>query len=311
MIKTIKRFSTIAAFLCFAGLANAETYAICMGINEYAAPKDAAGNPMKDEKGNPVESKLFGAVNDAKSYKKLLEEKYAVKEGNIKLLLDADCNGDKFIEAMKWMVQTAKSGDQVFFAFSGHGSQIPNKDKADGKQSVIVLQNLQLVTSDFFKELGPMLRKSGISSTFVFDSCFAGGMARPPMGVDIKGMMIQGSRPKFLSKVGAKAKVISTPNLNSVKMAIKPKAMAQDEATTAFLFASGAGQTSADVRGEKIEAHGLFTLVLTLILNEQPDAPVEDTVAAIKDLLKEKKFEQEPETECSSEARASQPLLKK
>jgi hypothetical protein len=320
-MKTNKLLATAFALVSFATAAFCETYAVCMGVNDYPIPTDATGNPFKNEKGEPVDNKLKGCVNDATAYRDLLKSKYNVKESNIKLLTDKEVTGDKFLEAMKWLIQSAKAGDHVFFQFSGHGSQIPNKEKVSGKQSVIVLQDMRLVTSDFFKELGPLLKDSGISSTFLFDSCFAGGMSRNNLGLTLTGLesigvdfknpfTIQSAKGRVMLSVPKQATTVATKSLNSLQMQVKNKGMALgSEASTCFVFASSADQTSADVSGPNIKSHGLFTLVLTAVLNEEPKLPLGDTISAIADLLAEKKFTQTPNVEATSADRVQLGLL--
>ncbi|MBL8048896.1 MAG: caspase family protein [Chthonomonas sp.] len=293
-----------------------------MGVNDYPNPTDATGNPFKDENGKPVDNKLSGCVNDAKAYYDLLQKKYGVKAANLKMMADKEVTGEKFVDAVRWLVQSAKSGDHVFFQFSGHGSQIDNKEKASGKQSVIVLQDMRLVTSDFFKELGPLLRNAGISSTFLFDSCFAGGMSKPPatlneiLGLDSMGVMFKkglkirpGKNRYLLPKNMVKAQMALANKLAAVSQTVKARSMAGTEATTCFIFASKDNQTSSDVSGPNMQAHGLFTLVLNAVLSEEPALPIGDTVSAIAELLDDKGFTQTPNAEATSADRINASFL--
>lgn len=323
-MKTMKVLTTAIAFGSLAVCAFSETYGLCVGVNDYPTPTDASGNPFKDEKGLPVDNKLSGCVNDAKAYFDLLQGKYGVKPGNVKIMTDKEVTGPKFVEGVKWLVQSAKAGDHVFFQFSGHGSLVDNKEKASGKQSVIVLQDMVLVTSDFFKELGPLLRNAGISSTFLFDSCFAGGMSRQDnttlntmLGLDSLGVTF---KKPMTTKGKGKQRFVKPENLLRTKQSVasklaaitttvKAKSMLPSDATTCFIFASKDNQTSSDVSGPNIKAHGLFTLVLSAVLNEEPALPIGDTVSAIADLLKEKNFEQIPNAEATSADRINASFL--
>lgn len=319
-MKLNKVVLTALSLTTLATTAYCETYAVCIGVNDYPSPKDAAGNPFKDEQGNPVDNKLNGCVNDAKSYASLLQSKFGVKKENLKVLTDSQVTGTAFVDSVKWLIQSAKAGDHVFLQFSGHGSQIPNAEKASGKQSVIVLQDMKLVTSDFFKELGPILRQSGVSSTFLFDSCFAGGMDKDAgieellglnLGVDFKKpLKVNRSRKprRILQKNLIKPKKLDLASVTKSSLISKPRSFFGEDASTCFLFASSENETSADVSGPNIEAHGIFTLVLTAALQEEPSLPIGDTVSAIADLLKEK-FKQTPSAEATSADRMSQSLL--
>ena len=86
---------------------------------------------VRDENGEEISDDLHGCVNDANLYKKLLVEKYGDPEENIRLLLDKDANEEKFIEALRWLLETARPGDTVFISFSGHGAQYAVDDQPE------------------------------------------------------------------------------------------------------------------------------------------------------------------------------------
>lgn len=296
-----------------AAFADAETYALCVGVNKYAELKDGSGNPIKDEKGNPINHDLLGAVNDAETYRSLLVNQFNVKAGNIKFITDGGANEQGFVTAIKWLLSSAKAGDQVFFQFSGHGTQFDSKDEADGKQEAIVLQDYTLVPGDIFNSVAKSLSAAGVNSTFVFDSCFSGGMSRDPISYD--GKAIKSNKKRFVSfskKEKGKVKIA-----NSATMASISKAASHSKQTTTgqylFLFAGQEGEPTSDLsfKDASIKAHGLFTLVFASLLEKMPDAPMNDAISAVADFLKEKGFAQQPMMESSSADRAAQPMLSK
>ena len=116
-----KKLTLAVASLALSGAAFADTYAIVVGVNEYPDPTDATGNPLKDENGNPVSSKLRGAVNDAKGVQKLLIDNYDVDAKNIKVLTDKDATGDNLVKAFGDVFKELGPDDQFVFYFSGHG----------------------------------------------------------------------------------------------------------------------------------------------------------------------------------------------
>ena len=260
-----------------AAFADAETYALCVGVNKYAELKDGSGNPIKDEKGNPINHDLLGAVNDAETYRSLLVNQFNVKAGNIKIITDGGANEQGFVTAIKWLLSSAKAGDQVFFQFSGHGTQFDSKDEADGKQEAIVLQDYTLVPGD--------------------------------------GKAIKSNKKRFVAfskKEKGKVKIA-----NSATMASISKAASHSKQTTTgqylFLFAGQEGEPTSDLsfKDASIKAHGLFTLVFASLLEKMPDAPMNDAISAVADFLKEKGFAQQPMMESSSADRAAQPMLSK
>ena len=325
MKKQIAKLAIVAGIAVFSASSFAETYAVCMGVNEYAVPLDSKGNPIKDEKGNPISNNLQGAVNDAQTMHDLFVNKFKVKSENVRIATDKDANVDGFVKQMKWLIDTAKEGDQVLFSFSGHGSQIPDKSKESGKSSVIVLSDLQCIPGDFFKKFSTALKKSGVNSTFIFDSCFSGGMSRNP--VMFNGSQLKAVRARFLSPyaagahangtLSAKPALQSETNLLAITGASKskPRSMAKKneiKGETAFLFASSEQQTSSDLqfKDPAKKSHGLFTLLLDLVVSENPLVPVGDTVAAINKFITEKtQFAQRPGSEFGNEERSKRPLI--
>lgn len=123
---------------------------------------------------------LKGCVNDALAMQKLLKSHFGFQ--NIKLLLDGDATASKIKNALKSMVLDAKSGDILFFHYSGHGSQVPdNKDadyEPDGLDEIICPVDLnwadKMIRDDELKQIFDKL-PAGVNLTVVLDSCNSGG----------------------------------------------------------------------------------------------------------------------------------------
>jgi hypothetical protein len=312
-LKEMKRFTTaaaVAALFIGASVAQAETYAMLVGINQYPAVLDKDGNPMKDEKGNVINPNLSGAVNDIKTYNDLLVNKFGVKPANIKAIYDKDAGEKGFIDALKWLIDTAKPGDQVMFAYSGHGGQIEDKSEEDGLQEVIVLADNKLVPGSLFGDVARALVKKGVNSTLVFDSCFSGGMSRDVFSFN--GQPGQ-AKVKYLDvKMTSRMTRVPDSKLADFKAAPKQGA-SQVTAEYAFLFAGAEDQptTDLDFKDPAKPDRGLFSLVFGGVLEQLPNAPLQETIEEIRKLLKEKGFTQKPGFEFSNPERGKQPLLKK
>ncbi len=296
-------------------VANAESYAYLVGIKDYPTPTDAQGNPLKDEKGNVVDNDLAGPVNDCNAIQSLLNLKYGYSLSNIRKSYDKDATGKNFLENIKWLATTAKAGDNVTFYYSGHGAQLENdkakepdpKDKID---ETLVLADGMLVVDDIFDEIKGILTANGVNVTFVFDSCFSGGMSR--------NFLINGrpAREKFLNKgqVGANYKSMTRSMMNNWRPTIdtiKTRASFNPVGSAAWIYASKESEPSVDLgaAGADSPAHGLFTLLLTAILEDAPKAPAKDLVEAINEFATEKGFKQGPNTEFSNSTRANQPVF--
>lgn len=295
--------------------ANAESYAYLIGIKDYPTPTDAKGNPLKDDKGNVIDNDLAGPINDCNSIEALLASKFGYKASNIKKSYDKDATGKGFLENIKWLATTAKAGDNVVIYYSGHGAQLENEkakepDPKDKIDETLVLADGTLVVDDLFDEVKGIFTANGVNVTFVFDSCFSGGMSR--------NFLVNGrqARDKFLSKnqVGANYKSMTQSMMNNWRPtidSIKTRASFNPVGSAAWIYASKESEPSIDLGpgGPDSPAHGLFTLLLTAILEDAPKAPAKDLVDAINEFATEKGFKQGPNTEFSNSTRANQPVF--
>jgi hypothetical protein len=309
-MKSPIKLALLAAVGLSAVTAHAETYAVMVGIGDYPDPVGADGKPLRDDKGNVVNLDLAGPVNDVKTYKDLLVNKHGVKPDNIKLVLDKNANEKGFVDNMRWLFGTAKPGDQIIFVYSGHGTQIKAEDEEDGKEEAIVLADNMLVPGDLFGELAKSASKAGLNATFVFDSCFSGGMSRDV--VSFNGNAGQARNKFVLENVSAKMKRLPKAKGTELKAVVKA-APTQEAGSYAFLFGGREDQTTTDLDFKDPDQpdHGLFTLVLAMALEKLPDAPVEDLMKAVAEILKEKGFTQVPQFEFSSAARGQKPFFLK
>jgi len=302
-----KKLTLAVAAFAMSAAALADTHAIVVGINEYPDPTDATGNPLKDENGNPVSSKLRGAVNDAKGIQKLLQDKYEVDADNITVLLDKDATGDKLVAAFQKVFKAIGPDDQFVFYFSGHGTRVKDAESkdADGQSSAIVLVDYQLVRGKLFGDMARQLANGGVDSTFIFDSCFAGGMSRD---VNIYGF--RNARKKQLD--------LNRPISGRLEGNLKglQAKSANEKGQYAFLFASQPDITSIDLPDSpdgKFPAHGLFTMSVLAVLEEEPKVASRELIEAIaaffEETFKGQDIKQRPTNEYSSADRARKPVV--
>ncbi len=297
------------SLLVTATAAKAETYAFLVGIADYPDVLDANGNRAKDEIGNFIELDLHGPINDVNVLKDLFVNKYGIKPDNIRTALDGKANKDGFLSGFAWLMQTAKPGDQIIFYYSGHGGQLPDKTEEDGFEEVICLADDTLVSGDLFNQVARDVSSKGIDATFLFDSCYSGGMSRDIFSYGGKS---GAAKRKFaVAKAISKMKKVPQVDLQKIKASAKGKPAAGGS----YLFVS-AGQenqptSDLDFTDENTLDHGLFTLVLSILLDLEPSTPTSDVIDAMKAILTEKGFDQIPMFEASSSARASEPVIKK
>lgn len=89
---------------------------------------------------------LRGCINDSKKWHGMLR-KYGFPDEDILVLHDErGRRGEetsfrrRCVDGLRWLVDGARSGDVLFFTFSGHGSQVANHSgtEADGMDEVIL-----------------------------------------------------------------------------------------------------------------------------------------------------------------------------
>lgn len=309
-MKSSLKLLLVSALGLAAVAANAETYAFMVGINDYPDVVDKDGKPIKDKDGNVVDSDLNGCVNDVKNYNDLLVNRYGVKSANIKTALDKGANAEGFLAGMKWLIQSAKPGDSVVFVYSGHGTQFddPETKETDGKQEAIVLADERLVTGDFFREMSQDMSKAGINATFVFDSCYSGGMTRETASYDGAPAT---ARKRFLpAEMIPTAQWLPKADTDGLKASVRQVPVTSG-GSYVFLLGGREDQTTTDLQFKDATkpSRGLFSLVIGLFLDKLPDTPIEEVMEGTASLLKEKGFDQVPQIEMSSPDRGKQPLV--
>jgi metacaspase-1 len=142
-----------------------QKWALLIGVNEY-----------------PVERwKLKGCVNDVLMTKEVLTTKFGFPEENIKVLTDQEATAENIRRGLEdWLIAKSKPEDIVYFHFSGHGAQIPDKDgdEEDGQDEFLCAVNLNprdpatLVTDDQLKDLFKRIPSRNV--TIITDCCHSG-----------------------------------------------------------------------------------------------------------------------------------------
>jgi hypothetical protein len=85
---------------------------LLVGINQYPQPG----------------ARLKGCVNDVLSTGKLLTENFGFKLDDVRLLVDDRATTAAIRERLGWLVEGAGPGSVLFFHYSGHGSQVRDRD---------------------------------------------------------------------------------------------------------------------------------------------------------------------------------------
>ena len=85
--------------------------ALLVGVNDYRNFND-----------------LKGCINDLKSVRKVLMNYLGFEAENIRVVVDDRATKENIVCRLRWLVESGTNGDHLFFHFSGHGSQIRDRD---------------------------------------------------------------------------------------------------------------------------------------------------------------------------------------
>jgi len=133
-------------------------------------------------------NELHGCVNDVANVKKRLLS----KGFNVTCITDYTDKKpikDVILEEFKTLLTTSSSGDLLFFMYSGHGSNIldRNADEVDGMDELIITSDLKSIVDDELKSLLNQFLPKNVTMFAMFDCCFSGTI------LDLKYQFLNGS----------------------------------------------------------------------------------------------------------------------
>ncbi|XP_050261755.1 metacaspase-1-like isoform X2 [Quercus robur] len=128
--------------------------------------------------------KLKGTVNDVKSMRNFLIDKYDYPEECIRVLTEEEEENfsptkKNIQESLKWLVEGSESGDSLVFYFSGHGLRQPdfNDDERDGFDETICpvdfMQEGMILDNEINSTIVWPL-KEGVTLHAIVDACHSG-----------------------------------------------------------------------------------------------------------------------------------------
>lgn len=228
--------------------------ALIVGINTYP------GSPLR------------GCVNDANLMKSTLRNQFGFE--NIKLLLDNQATTANMLRELNTLVDGAAPGDMLFFHFSGHGSQMVDKnaEEADGLDEIICPVDLnwvdKVIKDDDLKAIFDKV-PNGAELVVCLDCCNSGG------GLDQDNQYQPITDRSAQDLVVADGRFLTPPafavaGAEEAKVGFKPKMIQSRNVNTTGLMLSGcqSHQTSADAYiGGKYQGAFTYALVKTLADN--------------------------------------------
>jgi len=142
--------------------------ALLVGINKYRPDLNAD---------------LRGCVNDVENMRHMLIKLFGFKPENIRVIIDERATRHNIIKRLRWLLKGARKGDELVFHYSGHGSQIRdrNGDELDDQLDEILcphdLDWERPLSDDILAKIFKKLPK-GVNLTMLCDSCHSGTMTR-------------------------------------------------------------------------------------------------------------------------------------
>lgn len=133
------------------------------------------------------EARLAGAVADARAMADVLVARHRFEPRDVRLLLDAAATRDALVDALEALRRRLRPGDEALVHFSGHGSQILDRegDEGDGLDETFVptdsgrgeAENRDLVDDEIHRWAAGVLAVTP-RLTLVFDCCHSATLHR-------------------------------------------------------------------------------------------------------------------------------------
>jgi metacaspase-1 len=140
--------------------------ALLIGINRYQIPG----------------SDLRGCVNDVKNLAAALVEFYGFAKADIETLTDVAATKKAMQAGIRKLVKEGRKGDVLLLHYSGHGSNVPDKngDEADRRDEILCPTDLDWkdpLLDDWMRKTLDSAR-AGVSLNVIMDCCHSGTNTR-------------------------------------------------------------------------------------------------------------------------------------
>jgi hypothetical protein len=267
--------------------------ALLIGINHYkpevteqlespsAGTEVVASATRIAPKGRGTWMNLDGCVNDVEVVRELLIGRFGFAREHVTLLSDSLATREGILSAIRTaFIDSAVAGDELFFMYAGHGSQVANSKSSepDKKDETIVPSDAQKGTPDIrdkeIKKIFNEVLEKHVVLTLVFDCCHSGSIAR--------GM----PRPEKTRFLEPDPRDVADPEAAGT---------GPEEHGALILSAAQDMQLAAEASDENDIPHGAFSLALIKVLrNSDPRDPADQIFARVKAILQSEGRTQEP-----------------
>ncbi|OUM65249.1 hypothetical protein PIROE2DRAFT_7793 [Piromyces sp. E2] len=273
-------------------------------------------------------AELNGCINDVKNVSELVCARFGFKN----CLYLTDENPDpimkptyrNIINGMKWLVRGAKSGDSLFFHYSGHGGTATDSDsdEIDGFDETILPVDYaysgQIMDDVIYKNLVEPLPE-GCRLTAIFDSCHSGTVMDLPYtyqcdgqieviendtrksifsnAIDLVSGVVSGNTTSIISSImgmfdsGTATATSGTTNEQTIQKR-------KHDAEVIQFSGCKDSQTSADVKINNISTGAMSYAIITA-LSQNRQYSYADLLQEIRAIMKKKGFTQIPQLSTS------------
>lgn len=258
--------------------------ALTIGINYLTLPRGRG--------------QLTGCINDSDTMISILKSIFNTDERNIRRMRDDAPDPsliptrNNIIRELQDLVRGSYPGDELFFHYSGHGTQITdiNSDEVDGKDEALVPCDFKisgLLKDDFLRKTVVDQVPAGVRLLAVLDCCHSGSVFDMPF------------------------KVIINSDDRSVKIARAPKARQGAKSQGEVLMISGCrdDQTSADVAASSMgnrKSAGAMTMSFKHCLTK--DISCHKLLQRMRRYLKKQGYSQVPQLHSEQFLRLDEPF---
>lgn len=208
--------------------------ALLVGINKYRIPG----------------SDLWGCVNDVTNVRDCLLKFFGFCVEEIRVLVDERATKRAMMERLRWLVRGAKGGDTLLFHFSGHGSQVRDRDGdelRDHLDEILCPHDMDwdgtYITDDELRGVFSGLPQGALLEVWL-DCCHAGTGTREAFAMERLPPELS-TRPRFLAPpVDIQARVDEDLEVRRILRGVNPLshvlfAGCRDNQTSADAFIGG------------------------------------------------------------------------
>lgn len=267
--------------------------ALLVGINDYYGVND-----------------LQGCINDVTNVRSILKTFFGFENTDIRVLTDSRATKENILLRLEKMVRNAVNGDYLIFHFSGHGSQIRDREGdelADHMDELICPCDMNwddgFISDDMFSNILQQLKK-GVRMEILLDSCHSGTGTRDIMPYLTSGLSnVNFSHYRYLKPPAD----IECRYLGDEEMLKPAKSFSTDkEITLNHILWAGCkdNQTSADALIDG-NYNGAFSYYFCKHVRESGgNISRTDLYTRVKNSLKFNHFSQVPQLECREALRS-------